>query len=77
MVFSLLFTPIGRYAAITVAALVILFGIYVKIQDDAVAQIEASATMDRLRRTENALRASDSLKLTPDRLREPDSNERD
>ena len=75
--FSLLFTPIGRYAAIAVAVLAILFGIYVKIQDDAVAQIEASATMDRLRRTENALRASDSLKLTPDRLREPDSNERD
>lgn len=75
--FSLLFTPIGRYAAISVAVLIILGGIYFKIRADAVAEIEAAATADVLRRTENAVRASDSLKLSPDRLRDPDRNERD
>jgi high-affinity K+ transport system ATPase subunit B len=77
MVFSLLFTPIGRYAVIAVAVLIILGGIYFKIRADAVAEIEAAATADVLRRTENAVRAGDSLKLSPDRLRDPDSNERD
>jgi len=76
-VFSLLFTPIGRYAVIAVAVLIILGGIYFKIRADAVAEIEAAATADVLRRTENAVRAGDSLKLSPDRLRDPDSNERD
>ena len=75
--FSLLFTPIGRYAVIAVAVLIILGGIYFKIRADAVAEIEAAATADVLRRTENAVRAGDSLKLSPDRLRDPDSNERD
>ena len=75
--FSLLFTPIGRYAVIGAAILIILGGIYFKIRADAVADIEVAAQADVLRRTENAIRSGDSLKLTPDRLREPDSNERD
>jgi hypothetical protein len=77
MVFSLLFTPFGRYIAIAVAILVILGGIYLKIQADAVAEIEAAATADVLKRTQNAIRAGDAIKLTPDRLRDPDRNERD
>ena len=75
--FSLLFTPFGRYIAIAVAILVILGGIYLKIQADAVAEIEAAATADVLKRTQNAIRAGDAIKLTPDRLRDPDRNERD
>ena len=77
MVFSLLFTPFGRYIAIAVAILVILGGIYLKIQADAIAEIEAEATADVLKRTQNAIRAGDAIKLTPDRLRDPDRNERD
>jgi high-affinity K+ transport system ATPase subunit B len=77
MVFSILFTPIGRYAFIAALILVILGSVYFKIRADAVAEIEATATADVLRRTQDALRAGDSIKLTPDRLREPDRNERD
>jgi hypothetical protein len=77
MVFSLLFTPIGRYAANAVAVLIILGGINIKIRADAVAEIEAAATADVLKRTQNAIRAGDSLNLSPDRVRDPDRNERD
>jgi hypothetical protein len=76
-VFSLLFTPIGRYAIIGVIILMTLTGVYYKIRRDAVAEIEAAATEDILRRTRNAVRASDALDLTPDRVREPDQHRRD
>jgi high-affinity K+ transport system ATPase subunit B len=76
-VFSLLFTPIGRYAFIAALILVVLGSVYFKIRADAVAEIEAAATADVLKRTQDALRAGDSIKLTPDRVREPDRNERD
>jgi len=76
MVLSILFTPIGRYIAGAVIILVILSSIYWKIRSDAVAGIEAAAQSDVLRRTENALKASDALDLTPDRLRQHDKHER-
>jgi hypothetical protein len=57
--------------------LVVLGGAYLKIRADAVAEVEAAATADLLKRTEDAIRAGDSLKLTPDRVRDPDRNERD
>jgi hypothetical protein len=76
-VFSLLFTPIGRYAFLAALILVVLGGAYLKIRADAVAEVEAAATADLLKRTEDAIRAGDSLKLTPDRVRDPDRNERD
>jgi hypothetical protein len=52
-------------------------GIYWKIRSDAVSGVEAAAQADALRRIENALKASDALDLTPDRLRQHDANERD
>jgi high-affinity K+ transport system ATPase subunit B len=76
-VFSLLFTPIGRYAAIAVVIALTLTGIYYKIRRDAVAEIEAAATADVLRRTRNAVGAADALDLSPDRVREPDQHRRD
>jgi high-affinity K+ transport system ATPase subunit B len=76
-VFSILFTPIGRYAFIAALILVVLGSVYFKIKADAVAEIEAAATADVLKRTQNAVRAGDALNLSPDRLREPDRNERD
>jgi hypothetical protein len=76
-VFSLLFTPLGRYAIMAVIVAAALGGVYYKIRRDAVAEIEAAATEDILRRTRNAVRASDALDLTPDRVREPDQHRRD
>jgi len=76
-VFSLLFTPIGRYIAVGVAVLLLISGVYLKIRADAAAEIEATATADALKRTQNAITAGDSLNLSPDRLRDPDRNQRD
>ncbi len=57
--FSLLFTPLGRYLAIAALVVAILGGAYLKIRADAVAEIEAAATADALRRTSDAIRAGD------------------
>jgi len=54
-VFSLLFTPLGRYAIMGFIILSIMTGVYYKIRRDAVAEIEAAATEDILRRTRNAV----------------------
>jgi len=75
-VFSLLFTPLGRYLAIGAAVVMVLGGVYFKIRADAVAELEAAALSDALRRTENAIRSGDALNLSPDRLRDDDPNER-
>jgi hypothetical protein len=76
-VFSLLFTPLGRYAIMGVIIVMTLTGVYYKIRRDAVAEIEAAATADVLRRTRNAVDAADALDLSPDRVREPDKHRRD
>ena len=75
--FSLLFTPVGRYAIMGVIIVMTLTGVYYKIRRDAVAEIEAAATADVLRRTRNAVDAADALDLSPDRVREPDKHRRD
>jgi hypothetical protein len=76
-VFSLLFTPLGRYAIMGVIIVMTLTGVYYQIRRDAVAEIEAAATADVLRRTRNAVDAADALDLSPDRVREPDKHRRD
>ena len=76
-VFSLLFTPLGRYAVMAFIAIAVLSGVYYKIRRDAVAEIEAAATADVLRRTRNAVGASDALDLSPDRVRDADQHRRD
>ena len=75
--FSLLFTPLGRYAIMGVIIVMTLTGVYYKIRRDAVAEIEAAATADVLRRTRNAVDAADALDLSPDRVRNPDQHRRD
>ena len=77
MVFSLLFTPVGRYVAIGVAIFVILGGVYYKIRSDAIAEVEAAATTDAIRRMENAVRAGDNVGIGPDRLLQNDGHRRD
>jgi hypothetical protein len=72
-----LFTPIGRYITIAVAALMVLAGIYVKIRSDAVSDYKAEATQEVLERTQNAIRAGDNAVISPDRLLQDDGHRRD
>ena len=74
--FSLLFTPLGRYLAIGAAVVIILGGVYMKIRADAVAELEAAALADALRRTQNAINAGGAVDVRPERLRDDDPNER-
>jgi high-affinity K+ transport system ATPase subunit B len=76
MVFSLLFTPVGRYLAIGAAVVMVLGGVYFKIRADAVAEFEAAALADALRRTQNAINAGGAVDVRPERLRDEDPNER-
>ena len=76
-VFSLLFTPLGRYAVMAFIAIAVLSGVYYKIRRDAVAEVEAAATADVLRRTGNAIRFGDAVNTSPDRVRDPDQHRRD
>ena len=74
--FSLLFTPVGRYLAMAAAVVVVLGGIYFKIRADAIAEVEAAATADVLRRTQNAVTAGDAVDVTPDGLLKSDGHRR-
>jgi len=76
-VFSLLFTPLGRYAIIGGLVIMTAFGVYMKIRSDAVAEIEAKATSDALRRTQDAIRAGDAVDTSPDGLLKSDGHRRD
>jgi len=75
-VFSLLFTPLGRYAIIAVVAIMALGGIYMKIRSDAIAEVEAAAVSDALRRTQDAITAGDAVDVTPDGLLKSDGHKR-
>ena len=74
---AFLFTPVGRYVAIGIIILMAASGAYWKIRADAVAEIEAAAQADVLRRTQNALTAGDAAGTSPDKLRQSDGNARD
>ena len=74
---AFLLTPIGRYIAAGVVIIAVLFGVYLKIKSDAVAEIEAAAKADILRRTQNAVRAGDSVDNSDSGLLKPDRNRRD
>ena len=74
--FSLLFTPIGRYAIIAIIVMLTVSGVYFKIRADAVAEIEAAAVADALRRTQDAIRAGDTVDVSPDGLLKSDGHRR-
>jgi high-affinity K+ transport system ATPase subunit B len=57
--------------------IMILSGVYFKIRADAVAEIEAAAVADALRRTQNAIRAGDAVDTSPDGLLKSDGHKRD
>ena len=75
--FSLLFTPVGRYLAMAAVVVVVLGGVYFKIRSDAIAEVEAKATADALRRVGNAVTAGDAVNVNPDRVRDTDGHKRD
>lgn len=72
-----LFSPIGRYVALAAIIILLCCGVYYKIRADAVADIEAAAQEDVLRRTQNAIHAGDSVTDDPAKLRERDKHQRD
>lgn len=74
---AFLLTPIGRYVAIAIIVVVALTGVYYKIRADAIAEVEAAAQADVLRRTQNAIHAGDSVADDPAKLRERDKHQRD
>lgn len=74
---SLFFTPLGRYITIGGGILFILFGVYLKIRVDAVADMKARAQADILERTQNALDAANAVDLNLERLRDTDGHRRD
>jgi hypothetical protein len=55
----------------------VALGIYGKIRADAIAEVEAAAVADALRRTQDAIRAGDAVNISPDRVRESDGFRRD
>ena len=77
MVFNLLFTPLGRYAIIAAIVVLTLSGVYFKIRSDAIAEVEAKAIADVLRRTQDAVRAGDAIDVSPDGLLKSDGHRRD
>ena len=72
-----LFTPFGRYITIGIAVIALLSGVYLKIQADAIAEEDAKAQSEIIRRTNEAITAGDSVIVTPDRVRDRDKFERD
>jgi hypothetical protein len=73
----LLFSPLGRYIVIGGVILMAIGGVYVKIRADAVAEVEAAATADALKRVQNAITSGDNAVISPDRLLENDGHRRD
>jgi hypothetical protein len=77
MVFSLLFSPLGRYIAIGGIILIVIVGAYAKIRSDAIAEIEAKATADALGRVQDAVRAGDAVDVSSGGLLKDDGHRRD
>lgn len=77
MVFSLLLNPWVRIAVLiqlSIGALV--YGIH-KLKQQAIAEVEAKATADALRRTQDAIRAGDAVDVSPYGLLKSDGHKRD
>lgn len=74
---NLLFTPIGRYVALGMLVIGLTSCVIYKIRADAIAKVEAEATADILRRTQDAVRAGDTVDTSPDGLLKSDGHKRD
>ena len=69
---AFLLSRTGAYIAGGLAILIILGGLYHKIQTDAVDSERAKAAEDALRRVEDANSAADAARNSPNRVRELD-----
>jgi len=67
----------GRYIILGVSIVMIALGIYGKIRADAIAHVQAQATSDALRRTQDAIRAGDAVDTSPSGLLKSDGHRRD
>ena len=74
---SYLISPFGRLLAAIFAVVMLLGAVYVKVKADAVQEASARATIDMLKRTQDAIAAGDSVDVSPERLLEDDGNRRD
>jgi len=74
---SYLISPIGRYIAGAIAAIVVLGSIYVKIRSDAISETIALSDKEALKRTQDAIASGDAAATDPERLLEDDGHRRD
>lgn len=75
--FSLLFNPWVRIAVLILLSIGSLsYGIH-KLKQQAIAEVEAKATADALRRVEHAIIAGDSADVSPNGLLKSDGHKRD
>lgn len=77
MIPPFLFTPLGKYIAIALAVLVVGGGLYMKIRSDGASEVIVRGTADVLKRTQDAIRAGNSVDTTDGGLRKPDGYNRD
>ena len=75
--FSFFLTPIGRYGILIMVGISLcMYGIH-RIKEQAVAEAEAAAIADALRRTNRAVNAGDAIDTSPERVRDSDGHKRD
>ena len=77
MIPPFLFTPLGKYLTIALAVLVIGGGLYWKVRSDGASDVIIRGTADVLKRTQDAIRAGNSVDTTDGGLRKPDGYNRD
>lgn len=77
MIPPFLFTPIGKYLVIVFMALLIGGGLYWKVRSDGASDVIVRGTADILKRTQDAIRAGNSVDTTDGGLRKPDGYNRD
>lgn len=73
---AFILSPIGRWVAGAIGILLILGSIYAKIRLDAERRVEAQGTKESLTRTQDAVKAGDSVDVSPDGLRSDDGYRR-
>jgi hypothetical protein len=77
MIPPFLLTPIGKYLIIAIAAAIVGGGLYLKVRSGGASDVIIKGTQDILKRTQDAIRAGNSVDTSDGGLRKPDSYNRD
>ena len=77
MIPPILLTPIGKYLIIAIAAVVVGGGLYLKVRSGGASDVIIKGTADVLKRTQDAIRAGNSVDTSDGGLRKPDGYNRD